>query len=68
MMKKKSKVEIHFFDIQRQTKNPGILTTDFIIMNFPKNLMGMTKLAARLSIKFDIFGLKITLGITVFKF
>ena len=37
-------------------------------MNFPKNLPGMTKLAAGLSIKFDIFGLKITLGITVFKF
>ena len=37
-------------------------------MNFPKNLMDLTKLAARLSIKFDIFGLKITLGITVFKF
>ena len=37
-------------------------------MNFPKNLMDITKLAAVLSIKFDIFGLKITLGITVFKF
>ena len=37
-------------------------------MNFSKNLMGITKLAAVLSIKFDIFGLKITLGITVFKF
>ena len=37
-------------------------------MNFPKNLMGMTKLVAGLSIKFDIFGLKITLEITVFKF
>ena len=37
-------------------------------MNFPKNLTDMSKLAAQLSIKFDIFGLKITLGITVFKF
>ena len=37
-------------------------------MNFPKNLMDMTKLVAGLSIKFDIFGLKITLGITFFKF
>ena len=37
-------------------------------MNFPKNLMVVTKLAARLSIKFDIFGLEIRLGITVFKF
>ena len=37
-------------------------------MNFPKNLTDMSKVAAQLSIKFDIFGLKITLGITVFKF
>ena len=37
-------------------------------MNFPKNLTDMSKLAAQLSIKFNIFGLKITLGITVFKF
>ena len=37
-------------------------------MIFSKNLMGIQNLAARLSIKFDIFDLKITLGITVFKF
>ena len=30
--------------------------------------MGIQNLAARLSIKFDIFDLKISLGITVFKF
>ena len=37
-------------------------------MIFSKNLMGIQNLAARLSIKFDIFDLKISLGITVFKF
>ena len=37
-------------------------------MIFSKNLMSIQNLAARLSIKFDIFDLKITLGITVFKF
>ena len=37
-------------------------------MIFSKNLMDIQNLAARWSIKFNIFDLKITLGITVFKF
>ena len=37
-------------------------------MIFSKNLMDIQNLAARWSIKFHIFDLKITLGITVFKF
>ena len=38
------------------------------MINSSKILMGIANLAARLSIKFNIFGLKITLGITVFNF